>query len=180
MRYFFNPVTLCFDRKENEVVIPSWTEEVTLEEGRPSGPSYEGEPEPDGGWPDVPPVTDTVVHQGYVKVMTDDEFFGNYSELQSCTELTEVEFYEFIDGMNSGDPKDLAADENGRPTFVLRQKFVETADTVSAARRLAYVRESDPLKTEADYDATLGGTTPDYTLWLAKVAEIKQRYPLPT
>lgn len=177
MRYFFNPVTLCFDRKENEVAIPSWTEEVTLVEGRPGGPSYEGEPEPEGGWQDVPPVTETVVHEAYTKVMTDEEFFGNYSELQSCTELTEAEFYGFIDSMNSGAPKDLAADENGMPTFVLRQVFVETEDSIKAKRLSAYKVESDPLKNEAEYDAIVNGTEPDYTAWLAKVAEIKLRYP---
>lgn len=179
MRYFFNPVTLCFDRKENEVQIPSWTEEVTLEEGRPGGPSYEGEPEPEGGWQDVPPVTETVVHQAYTKVMSDEEFFGQHSHLQSATELTEAEFYSFIESMNTGAPKDLAADENGRPTFVLRQVFVETEDSIKAKRLSAYTKESDPLKNEAEYDAIVNGVQPDYTLWLAKVAEIKARYPLP-
>jgi hypothetical protein len=179
MRYFFNPVTLCFDRKENEVQIPSWTEEVTLVEGRPGGPSYEGEPEPEGGWQDVPPVTETVVHQAYTKVMTDDEFFSNFSELASYTELTEAEFYSFIDSMNTGAPKDLAADENGKPSFVLRQVFTETTDTIHAKRRAAYAAESDPIKNEAEYDAIMAGTEPYYTAWLAKVAEIKLKYPLP-
>jgi hypothetical protein len=178
MRYFFNPSTLCFDRKDNEVKIESWTEEVTLVEGRAGGPSYEGEPEPDGGWPDVPPVKETVVHSGYTRVMTDDEFFGYYSDLLSATELTEEEFYGFIDDMNYGEPKTLTADENGRPSYVVRQVFIETLESILAKRKVAYTKESDPLKNEAEYDAIINGTEPDYTLWIAKVAEIKQRYPI--
>lgn len=48
-----------------------------------------------------------------------------------------------------------------------------------AARQAAYVSEFDPLKLEAEYDAVRGGKEPDYSLWLAKVAEIKSRCPLP-
>ena len=33
------------------------------------------------------------------------------------------------------------------------------------------------FKNEADYEAIVNGTEPDYTAWLAKVAEIKLRYP---
>lgn len=179
MRYFFNPETLCFDRKEDSVFIPECFEEVIVEEGRPGGPSYEGETEPDSGWPDIPPVYERVKREAYTKVFTDAEFFSRYSELESATELTEQEFYSFIDSFNSGAPKDLAADENGKPTFVLRQVFVETEDSIKAKRLAAYIRESDPLKNEAEYDAIVNGAQPDYTLWLAKVAEIKARYPLP-
>ncbi|HEJ1886681.1 TPA: hypothetical protein SLV55_002402, partial [Pseudomonas aeruginosa] len=39
--------------------------------------------------------------------------------------------------------------------------------------------ESDPLKTEAEFDAIKAGTEPDYSAWVAKVEEIKARYPLP-
>ncbi|MDG3618815.1 hypothetical protein L5B92_32070, partial [Pseudomonas aeruginosa] len=39
--------------------------------------------------------------------------------------------------------------------------------------------ESDPLKTEAEFDAIKAGTEPDYRAWVAKVEEIKARYPLP-
>jgi len=47
------------------------------------------------------------------------------------------------------------------------------------ARRAAYLAESDPLRLEADYDALSQGLEPDYTEWLASVAAIKARYPLP-
>lgn len=46
-------------------------------------------------------------------------------------------------------------------------------------RRAAYVAESDPLRMEADYDALILGLEPDYSAWLASVAAIKARFPLP-
>jgi len=52
-------------------------------------------------------------------------------------------------------------------------------EQVQELRRAAYVAESDPLKNEADYDALVNGTEPDYSAWLAAVAAIKARYPLP-
>ena len=54
-----------------------------------------------------------------------------------------------------------------------------TLEQVQSLRRAAYVAEADPLKNEADYDAILNGTEPNYTAWLAAVAAIKARYPLP-
>lgn len=47
-----------------------------------------------------------------------------------------------------------------------------------ASRSAAYRAESDHLKMEADYDAAIAGQDPDYTIWLAKVKEIKERFPL--
>lgn len=52
-------------------------------------------------------------------------------------------------------------------------------DSVLASRRAAYLSESDPLRLEADYDALSQGKEPDYTAWLASVAAIKARLPLP-
>lgn len=52
-------------------------------------------------------------------------------------------------------------------------------DAAVAARADAYRLESDPLKTEAEFDAIKAGTEPDYSAWVAKVEEIKARYPLP-
>ncbi|HFT4732156.1 TPA: hypothetical protein ACHT13_003932, partial [Pseudomonas aeruginosa] len=49
----------------------------------------------------------------------------------------------------------------------------------TAARANAYRLESDPLKTEAEFDAIKAGVEPDYSAWIAKVEEIKARYPLP-
>lgn len=54
-----------------------------------------------------------------------------------------------------------------------------TLDEVLAARRAAYAAESDPIKNEAEYDALVSGVEPDYTAWMAAVAAIKERYPLP-
>lgn len=48
-----------------------------------------------------------------------------------------------------------------------------------SSRRAAYLSESDPLRLEADYDALSQGLEPDYTGWLASVAAIKARFPLP-
>ncbi|MBG7508605.1 UNVERIFIED_CONTAM: hypothetical protein P3C92_27900 [Pseudomonas aeruginosa] len=52
-------------------------------------------------------------------------------------------------------------------------------DAAVAARADAYRLESDPLKTEAEFDAIKAGTEPDYSAWIAKVEEIKARYPMP-
>lgn len=52
-------------------------------------------------------------------------------------------------------------------------------DAAVAARADAYRLESDPLKTEAEFDAIKAGVEPDYSAWIAKVEEIKARYPLP-
>ncbi|HCF4138164.1 TPA: hypothetical protein NIE10_003269 [Pseudomonas aeruginosa] len=52
-------------------------------------------------------------------------------------------------------------------------------DAAVAARANAYRLESDPLKTEAEFDAIKAGVEPDYSAWIAKVEEIKARYPLP-
>lgn len=52
-------------------------------------------------------------------------------------------------------------------------------ETVLLLRRTAYLSESDPLRLEADYDALSQGHEPDYTTWLASVAAIKARFPLP-
>lgn len=55
-----------------------------------------------------------------------------------------------------------------------------TLEQVHGQRQAAYAAESDPLKNEAEYDAIIAAAEPDYSAWLAKVAEIKARYPLPT
>lgn len=58
-------------------------------------------------------------------------------------------------------------------------KDQQARDAVLASRRSAYLAESDPLRLEADYDALSQGLAPDYTTWLASVAAIKARFPLP-
>jgi hypothetical protein len=52
-------------------------------------------------------------------------------------------------------------------------------ESARASRRAAYSSESDPLRLEADYDALSQGLEPDYSAWLASVAAIKARFPLP-
>lgn len=58
-------------------------------------------------------------------------------------------------------------------------KAEQAVSDVVSNRLAAYRAESDPLKVEAEYDAMLNGTEPDYTLWMAKVEEIKLRFPFP-
>lgn len=52
-------------------------------------------------------------------------------------------------------------------------------ESALASRRAAYLSQSDPLRLEADYDALSQGLEPDYSAWLASVAAIKARFPLP-
>ena len=54
-----------------------------------------------------------------------------------------------------------------------------TLNQIQELRRIAYISESDPIKNEADYDALIAGTAPDYTAWIAAVEAIKERHPLP-
>lgn len=58
-------------------------------------------------------------------------------------------------------------------------KAEQAVANIASNRLAAYRAESDPLKAEAEYDAMLNGTEPDYTLWMAKVEEIKLRFPFP-
>ena len=59
------------------------------------------------------------------------------------------------------------------------EKDLAVLDAVLSSRQAAYLSESDPLRLEADYDALSQDREPDYTAWLASVAAIKARYPLP-
>ncbi|WP_221621060.1 hypothetical protein, partial [Cronobacter sakazakii] len=58
-------------------------------------------------------------------------------------------------------------------------EHVRMRDSVVSQRLAAYRAESDQLKVEADYDAAVSGSKPDYTAWVAKVKEIKERFPMP-
>jgi len=62
---------------------------------------------------------------------------------------------------------------------LLADKAQIDLDAVLSNRRPAYLSESDPLRLEADYDALSQGLEPDYSAWLASVAAIKARFPLP-
>lgn len=54
-----------------------------------------------------------------------------------------------------------------------------TLADIQAQRLAAYRAESDPLKIEADYDAFVNEQVANYSAWIAKVEEIKERYPIP-
>ncbi|WP_372239702.1 hypothetical protein [Pseudomonas sp. 8Z] len=79
----------------------------------------------------------------------------------------------------SGRGNVIIPDSNGVPTEVAPSKPVLNCDQVRWMRLEAYRIESDPLKLEAEHDALVSGGVPDYTAWLAKVEEIKLRFPLP-
>lgn len=67
----------------------------------------------------------------------------------------------------------------GSPAWAAAAPLVLTRDETLAKRMAAYRAESDPLKLEADYNALVASTEPDYNAWVSRVAEIKVRYPLP-
>jgi hypothetical protein len=52
-------------------------------------------------------------------------------------------------------------------------------DLVIASRRAAYMRETDPMRFEIEYDAIAAGIDLDLTDWVQAVKAIKLRYPLP-
>lgn len=88
-----------------------------------------------------------------------------------AVEITKDEHAALIAGQAEG--KIIAADASGRP--VLQDSPAPTAEqiaaAVTAARAAAYVAESDPLF----FKAQRGEATTEE--WLAKVAEIKARFP---
>lgn len=93
-------------------------------------------------------------------------------------EITAEEHSALLDGQSNG--KVIDWDDYGYPFLAYPPPPApDTIEQVQAKRQAAYVAESDPLKNEAEYDAIITGAEPDYTDWLAKVAEIKARLPLP-
>ena len=98
---------------------------------------------------------------------------------QPCVEITEAHYRELLNGEALGQV--IKADESGAPFLALPPEPLP-GDLLKAAQSLrlsAYRSESDPLKIEAEYDAQLVGGAPDYSAWMARVAEIKERFPLP-
>lgn len=76
--------------------------------------------------------------------------------------------------------KKVGSDAAGLPVLVdIKAPAPPTVEQIQAMRLSAYREESDQLKIEAEHDALLNGVAPDYASWMAKVAEIKERYPLP-
>lgn len=92
-------------------------------------------------------------------------------------------------GLSSAEYEELRVGESQLKTIVLgphgsiilqdppAPSDAEVRARANASRLAAYRTESDHLKIEAEYDAGEGAA--DYTAWRAKVAEIKERYPLP-
>lgn len=71
----------------------------------------------------------------------------------------------------------VLGDDNGRPAWVNYEAPPLSEEMIRALRTAAYRAESDHLKLEAEHDALLSGSEPNYTRWLEKVGEIKARYP---
>ena len=96
-----------------------------------------------------------------------------------AVEIT-VEYHaELINGQSIG--KVITANEDGYPILVDPAPVKETVEHVLLKRQQAYTKESDHLKLEAEYDAIVNKLKkPDYSKWLNKVEEIKERFPLPS
>lgn len=100
----------------------------------------------------------------------DSEIHGNNIPVDAV-EISVEEHAALLEGQNNG--KIIAADPNGRPVL---QDFPaptpeQIAAAVTVARASAYVAESDPIF----FKVQRGEATMDE--WLAKVAEIKARFP---
>lgn len=87
-----------------------------------------------------------------------------------CVEITNAEYEALIDGQSSG--QIISSDENGFPVLETRT-FSETAIAVAvaSARAYAYRQESDPIFLKWQREEATQAE------WLAKVAEIKLRFP---
>lgn len=99
--------------------------------------------------------------------------FGDKGDVQ----ITAVEHAALINGQSQG--KQIVRGADSRPALADPVVLPPTLEQVHKLRLHAYRAESDPLKIESEHDALISGTDPHYAAWLAKVAEIKQRYPLP-
>lgn len=114
-----------------------------------------------------------------------------YSQTTGCTylegihqcmpddavKITDELFQEVI---SNPAPGKMRKHKDGLPYLDDAEAREPTIGQVYASRSAAYRAESDPLKIEADYDAVISGEDPQYGAWLAKVEEIKLRFPLPS
>ena len=96
-----------------------------------------------------------------------------------AVELSDEQYADILNRLSQG--MQLAAADDGAPVLNPPQQpnAAQILQMIRARRLEAYKMESDPLKIEAEYDALESSVEPDYTDWRAKVAEIKERYPLP-
>ena len=108
----------------------------------------------------------------------DSTAWGAMALPEGLIEISEEEYNNLFAGVSIGKKVSLL---HARPLLVdpPALNYEQQLARAHAQRRAAYSAESDPIKNEADYDALLNGTDPDYTAWLATVAAIKARYPLP-
>lgn len=90
---------------------------------------------------------------------------------EDSVEITAEQHAALLDGQSQG--KIISADENGYPILIDPPPLTaeQIQEAVTAARAAAYVKESDPLFFKYQRGEVLKED------WLAKVAEIKARYP---
>lgn len=88
-----------------------------------------------------------------------------------AVEITAEQHAALLEGQSQG--KIISADENGYPILIDPPPLTaeQIQEAVTAARAAAYVKESDPLFFKYQRGEVLKED------WLAKVAEIKARYP---
>lgn len=113
----------------------------------------------------------------YAKWVQDEGRFGFSNVDNGGVEITKEEYNSLLAGNSEG--KLISKGPDGRPALTDPVMLPMTLEQILDARQRAYVAESDPLKNEAEYDAMVAGIEPDYAAWMAKVLEIKTRYPLP-
>lgn len=90
---------------------------------------------------------------------------------EDAVDITSEQHAALLEGQSQG--KIISADENGYPILIdpLPLTAEQIQEAVTAARAAAYVKESDPLFFKYQRGEVLKED------WLAKVAEIKARYP---
>lgn len=90
---------------------------------------------------------------------------------EDAVEITTEQHAALLDGQSQG--KIISADENGYPILIDPPPLTaeQIQEAVTAARAAAYVKESDPLFFKYQRGEVLKED------WLAKVTEIKARYP---
>lgn len=109
-----------------------------------------------------------------------EELWGELNLPADAIEISDQEYQSLQRGVPG---RQQIVVKDGRPELedlpVYEPTHEELVTLAHQLRRAAYVAESDPIKNEADYDALVSGTAPDYTAWIAAVEAIKARYPLP-
>lgn len=101
--------------------------------------------------------------------------YPSAADMPGVVLLSDSEVSSFV-GVSAPAGKKLGS-YNLRPCWIDQGKKIEDPMKM---RRLAYRNESDPLKIEAEYDALISGSDPDYGPWKEAVKSIKDRFPLPT